>query len=165
MIFFQRNTTAITYLFFFLVIQTTSFINTQIIDIKEEKDLAAIFKSKHDTIIMGTSDHCHWCIQTKPHFTQLEEQFGAKIKFYIVNGYSSKLQSFLHDFTHKGNHITEKLMKKLKNQNAVGPHDTLQIPGYPTFLYLKHGKIVDIHIGGCPLVTLEKFIEKNHKQP
>ncbi len=163
MIFSDYTKTLSLSLLFFSFLQTSSTLDAKVIEVAEEKELAAIFESKHDTIIMSTSDYCHWCTKTKPHFIELEEQYKSKVKFYSINYSKTKLQSFLHDFTLNGNHLTKETIKALKKQGALGINDTLHIPGNPTFLYIKHGKIVDIHIGGCDLETLEKFIKKNHK--
>ena len=162
MIFFNKSKTIIAHLALLLLLQSSS-LHTKVTDINEEAGLNAVFSSEHDTIIMATSDHCHWCIQTKPHFIQLEEKYESKVKFYSVNGYKSGLQKFLNGFTMNGKHLSTNMLKTLKKHHALGEHQTLEVPGYPIFLYVKHGKIVDIHIGGCSKELLEKFIEKNHK--
>ena len=164
MIFFKKNTTVYLHLLCFAFLQTTSFLGAQVTEISEENQLSELFSSKHDTVVMCTMNHCSWCIKTKPHFTQLEERYAAKIKFYTINGPQAKLQSFLYDHTENGKHLGKHMIKALKRNRALGMNDTIQIPGYPTFLYIKHGKIIDIHVGGCSLETLEEFIENNHKQ-
>ena len=161
MIFSNYTKTISSYLLLFSLLQTSSSLDAKVIEISQEKDLAKIFESKHDTIIMGNMNHCSWCHRTKPHFTQLEEQYSS-IKFYSIDGPQAKLQAFLYDFTQDGNHLDKGMISVLKKQRSLGLNNTLQIPGYPVFLYLKHGKIVDIHIGGCDFETLEKFIKKNH---
>lgn len=163
MIFFNKNKTIFLSLLFSSLLQSPYFLHAEVIHIAEEKHLEGIFNSEYEAIIMATSDHCHWCIQTKPHFTDLEKQYGKKIKFYSVNGNKTHLQKFLDSFTSNGNHLAKNMLTSLKKHRALGDHKTVQIPGYPTFLYVKHGKIVDIHIGGCSKETLEKIIEKNHK--
>ena len=163
MIFFNKTKTLSLSFLFFTLLQTSFSLLSETIEIAQEKDLAEIFQSKHDTIIMASMNHCSWCIKTKPYFTQLAEQYTSKIKFYSINGPQSKLQQFLLDFTQDGNHIKHDMINVCKKRGCLGINNTLHIPGYPIFLYLIHGKIIDIHIGGCDLETLEKFIKKNHK--
>lgn len=163
MIFFKKNTPLFLACLFFTSLQISSILHANVSEISEENKLTKIFESHHDTIIMSSSNHCHWCEKTKPHFIALAEKYSSKINFYIVNYSQTKLQKFLNDFTHDGAHLTHEVMKLLKKSGALSAHKSLSIPGNPTFLYLKHGKIVDIHIGGCDLETLEKFIKKNHK--
>ena len=161
-VFKKTNYLSLSFLLFSFL-QTSSFLYAKTVEIAEESELAQIFTSKHDTIIMASMTYCSWCNKTKPYFIQLEAQYTSKINFYIINGPQTRLQNYLHDFTHEGKHLTKEMLEKLKKQHALGVNNTLHITGYPVFLYLKHGKIVDIFIGGCSLETLETFIKKNHK--
>jgi len=161
MIFLKNQKTIFFYYACIALLQTSLPLKADVIDINQAEQLAKIFESQSDIILMGTSEHCHWCIQTKPHFIDLEKLYASKVNFYSVNGYKIKLQKFLSDFTINANHLSTNVLKTLKKHHALGEHQTLQIPGYPTFLYIKHGKIIDIHIGGCSKEVLEKFIKKN----
>ncbi|NBX77985.1 hypothetical protein EBQ93_01330, partial [bacterium] len=47
-----------------------------------------------------------------------------------------------------------------QKKELLSAEETLQIPGYPTFLFIKEGQLQNIQVGGCSKEDLENQIKK-----
>jgi thiol-disulfide isomerase/thioredoxin len=131
-----------------------------ITEITLEDVLVSTLHAKDSTIIMGYMHHCSWCVSTKPHFNALAKQYASKMKFYSVNGPQLNSAQHLNTFTTDQKHIGKHILPKIKRQRLLGMNEGIQIPGYPIFICIKRGEIVNIHVGGCSLEILEELIKE-----
>lgn len=107
----------------------------QVQQILYDNELLDIFSPNKKTYaVLGTSPGCPWCNKIKPIFQELQQKF-PHISFIEVNG--SNLPLHVH----------------AKKQN-------IGIKGYPTILFVKNGKIVDMQVG----YTSKNKIEEKLKQ-
>lgn len=106
------------------------------------EDLLATLTSKKATVLMGNMQGCHFCKMVKPIFEKHAKKY-SNISFYIVNG----LTSFL---------INDK--KQNLAQIVYEKNNKIKIRGYPTFLFIKDGKIQD-HLMGVNIEMLEDKIQ------
>ncbi len=90
--------------------------------------------SQKPTIIMGFMNNCPHCKSLTKFFETLPKKYG-KINFIAVNG--PKLN--LH-----------KEVAKLTDNK-------FKIPGYPSIVFVKNGKITDLQVGGNPKTLEEKI--------
>lgn len=90
-----------------------------------EDDLHTALTSKKPTVIMAYMDHCPYCKALTPFFDKMSIKY-RNVSFLTVHG-----PKFL-------------LHKKVADLS----NNTFKIPGYPSVLLIKNGKIKDIHIGG-----------------
>ena len=130
-------------LFVTLFVQNTAFLFGHVIlppnensTITLTEDLYAALSSQRPTVILGFMDHCPHCKTLMPFFEKLEIKY-PKARFFTVNG----PQLSLH-----------KLVAQLSDNK-------FKIPGFPSVVFVKNRKIVDLQIGGNK-DTLEEKIKK-----
>ena len=93
---------------------------TGTVDIVTEDQLLQYFDKDARVVIMTYMHHCPFCNMIKPEFEKLAKKYGHKnMTFAQANGPLLNL--------HK--HVERETEKKLS------------IPGYPNFIFIKHGKI------------------------
>lgn len=104
-------------------------------EIVTQEDLHTALISKIPTVIMLKMEPCPHCNALKPDFAAAAKNPAYKnINFYIANG--PKLQA-------------AQTVKSLSG-------GTIKIPGFPSIIYVNHGKIVDHQIGGNSKTLIEK---------
>lgn len=131
--------------------------------IESEDGLTAALTNKKTTVIMCSMQGCGWCIKMKPLFEELAPQF-SDVHFYTVDGRASHLSKHVTQLSSK--HETKKSWLSSSAQSAarkkqlLTADETLQIPGFPTFLFIKDGQLQNIQVGGCSQEELEKQIKQ-----
>lgn len=92
--------------------------------------------STKPTIIKTYSENCPFCTMIAPKFEKIasNQKYNKRISFAQANGKSLQI--------HK--HVPAKSNGKYK------------IPGYPTFIFINNGNIVDLLIGGDEKKLLDK---------
>lgn len=85
----------------------------------------AALTSQKPTVIMGYMHHCPHCNHLKPIFDKLANKYPL-ISFVTINGPALNMHQKVAYLT----------------------NGTKKIPGYPTVVAIKNGKIVDMVIGG-----------------
>lgn len=106
----------------------------QVEEVTMMDELFKHLSSQKPTVIMGFMNHCSHCKTVSKFFETLPQKYN-KINFVVVNG--PKLS--LH-----------KEVAKLSENN-------FKIPGYPSLVFIKNGKISDVQIGGNPKAIEEKI--------
>lgn len=107
-------------------------------EITQPNDLKILLTNQQPTIIMGYMNHCPHCNKLLKHFETLPKKY-QRVMFLITNGPHLKLHEEVAKF------------KKDKNNN-------FKIPGYPSIVFIKGGKPVNLQIGGN-----EKTLDENIK--
>lgn len=136
------------FLFFTIYIQAPSLLNGHMIppplendisEITEANDLRILLTNPEPTVIIGYMHHCPYCKKLLQYFETLPAKY-PRVTFCIVHGPHLKL----HDEVAK--------FKKDKNSN-------FKIPGYPSIVFIKGGKPINVQIGGN-----EKTLDENIKK-
>ena len=107
---------------------------TQVEEVVMADELFKHMTSQKPTVIMGFMNNCPHCKTLTKFFETLPKKYGT-INFIVVNG--PKL-SF------------HKEVAKLSDNK-------FKIPGYPSLVFIKNGKITDLQIGGNPKAVEEKI--------
>lgn len=131
--------------FIFLFVIFTVYLNSQIFthpttpphQVEEVVMMDEMFKhltSQKPTIIMGSMNHCPHCKTLTKFFETLPKKH-EKINFVMVNGPKLNLHKQVAEFS----------------------DNKFKIPGYPSIVFVKNGKITDLQIGGNPKTLEEKI--------
>jgi len=105
---------------------------------------------------------CGWCTKMKPLFEELAPQF-CDVHFYTVDGRAANLSKHVTQLSSKDGSKKSWLSssaKSIAQKKELLTDDTLQIPGFPTFLFIKDGQLQNIQVGGCSKEELEKQIKQ-----
>ncbi len=98
--------------------------------IATEDELLTILENNKPTVIMGFMDHCNHCNTIAPEFEKMaHDKKYNHITFMKANGHGPH-----------GLKIHKHVARESKNK--------FTIPGYPSFIFINHGKIVNVLIGG-----------------
>ena len=132
-------------------------------NIESEDGLTAALTNKKTTVIMCSMQGCGWCTKMKPIFSELAPQF-PNAQFYTVDGRASNLSKHIAQLSLKHESKKPWLSSSAKSiaqkKELLSAEETLQIPGYPTFLFIKEGQLQNIQVGGCSKEDLENQIKK-----
>lgn len=107
---------------------------TKVDEVVMADELFKHMTSQNPTIIMGFMNNCPHCKTLTKFFETLPKKY-SKINFVMVNG--PKLS--------------------LHKEVAKLSENKFKIPGYPSIVFIKNGKIKDIQIGGNPKTLEEKI--------
>lgn len=103
--------------------------------IKTIDQLLQKLTAQKPTVIMGTMDYCYFCKKAEPIFKKHAQKY-PNIDFYITNGPRTNMAQHVH--------------KESDNK--------IKIRGYPAFIFIKNGKIID-HLLGINIEQLEQKIK------
>src|SRR3990167_9336212 len=106
----------------------------QIEEIVMADELFASLTSQNPTVIMGFMQSCSHCSTLKRHFETLPKKH-REINFFYTNGPTLALHK--ETAKHSGNKF--------------------KIPGYPSIIFIKDGKIQDVQVGGNPKTLEDKI--------
>ena len=113
--------------------------HSSIPEITQAADLTTLLTSNDPTIILGYMNHCPHCNKLLKYFETLPAKY-PKINFLTVNGPRLKLH--------------EQVAKYKKDKDSY-----FRIPGYPSIVFVKNGKPVNVQVGGN-----EKTLDENIKK-
>ena len=108
-------------------------------EITQGADLATLLTNTEPTVILGFMNHCPHCNKLLKYFESLPAKY-PRVNFLTVNGPQLKLH--------------EKMAKFEKDKES-----NFRIPGYPSIVFVKNGKPVNVQIGGN-----EKTLDENLKK-
>lgn len=108
-------------------------------EISTTDELYTSLESKKPTIIKLYSQNCPYCTMFNKTFEETAKKHRS-INFISADGKKLNAPKVVADLT----------------------NGTIRIPGYPSILFIKNGKIIDHQIGGNPQVFDEK-IKKSYK--
>ncbi len=102
------------------------------VEVTQENYQTDVLNSKSPVVLEVYSTHCSRCKQMKPILTELEEEFGNKVKFAKIN-----------------------VDKEYTISVSLG------IQAVPTTILIKKGQVVQKEIGTMDKEALKELIQKN----
>lgn len=102
--------------------------------IETSDELHGQLSSKKPKVILLKSEHCPYCTIFAKTFEKAAEKHKS-IKLLTADGKKLNAPKIVSDYT----------------------KEAIKIPGYPSILFIKNGKISDYQIGGNPTIFAEKL--------
>lgn len=105
-----------------------------------EENVEPALMSQKPTVILAYMDHCNHCHALLPFFKQQAKEM-TKVRFLTINGPKLHLPKYV-----------ALLSKKYGNEE-------FKIIGFPSIIFVKNGKIIDLQTGGSQKKLQEKLLK------